>query len=455
MEKDNSRLTVEDALKASKKETESWHKAYGNSGVVSLLRAINFNRRFVKASGIKVWDDQGREYLDFLGGYSTLAVGHNHPRIVGAIEQVLSEAPKMIQAVLSPFEGVLKAKLAAITPGDLAVSFMSNSGAEAVEGAVKLARASTGRKKLVSTVKGFHGKTMGALSITGKPSYREPFLPVVPGCAFIEFNDSKALEKILDKRDVAAFFVEPIQGEAGIILPDDDYLKKAKEICEHYETLLVVDEIQTGMGRTGKMFASEWYGITPDIMTLAKSLSGGMVPIGAFITSKKIWNQAYGGMGKATIHTSTFGGNTLACVAAIETINILLDEDLIERSRVRGEYLMNKLKALAESYGIIESVRGRGLLAGVEFRKPLSGLIKEKAEGISATMASLIAGDLINNHNIITAFTLNNPNTIRLAPPLLVSELEIDKLVESLAKSCEKNRSFTRALLSTARNLIN
>ncbi len=455
MDKYNSKITIDDILNASKKEVETWHKEYGNSSIVTMLKALNFNRRFVKAEGIRVWDDSGAEYLDFLGGYSSLAVGHNHPRIIRAFEKVLHDEPKLIQAVLSPFDGALKAKLAAITPGDLSTSFLCNSGAEAIEGAVKLARASTGRKKLVATLKGFHGKTMGALSVTGKQSYQSPFNPILPSCEFVPFNDIKALEKALLKEDVAAFFVEPIQGEAGIILPDDDYLKAAHELCKRYGTLLVVDEIQTGLGRTGKMFASDWYGVAPDIITLAKSLSGGMVPVGAFVTTRKIWNKAYGGMKKALLHTSTFGGNTLACVAAIETINIIEDENLVERSEVRGQYLMIKLQTLAESYGIIESVRGRGLLAGIEFKKPTSRLIKKKTEEMSATIASLIAGDLLNSHNIITAFTFNNPNTIRLAPPLLVSEQDIDKLVDSLAKSFEKNRNFTRALLTTVRNLIN
>lgn len=447
-------LTIDDALNASKKEVEAWHKSFGNSGLVSMLKSLNFNRKFVKAKGIKAWDDEGHEYLDFLGGYGSLNVGHNHPRIVGAIEKVLAETPKLLQASLSPLDGALKAKLAAITPGDLSTSFFCNSGAEAIEGAVKLSRSATGRSKIVATLKGFHGKTMGALSVTGKEAYQKPFGPLIPDCQFIAFDDLSELEKSLSGRDIAAFIVEPIQGEAGVIIPEKGYLKSASELCRHYGTLLVADEIQTGLGRTGRMFACEWDNVTPDIMTLAKSLSGGMVPIGAFITGRDIWNRAYGGMKKALLHTSTFGGNALACAAAIETLNILRDENLTDNAAKVGEHLISELNLLSERTGIIEAVRGTGLIIGVELIKPRTGFIKRQTEGFSATLASLIAGDLLNSHHIITAFTLNNPNTIRLEPPLLVTADETDSLISAFAKSCEKNKSYSRALFSTAKNLM-
>lgn len=447
-------ITLDEALSATKKEVEAWHRSFGNSGLVSMLKSLNFNRKFVRAEGVLAWDDDGNEYLDFLGGYGSLNVGHNHPRIIKAVERVLAETPKMLQVSLSPLDGALKAKLAALTPGDLSTSFFCNSGAEAIEGAVKLARSATGRSKIIATTKGFHGKTMGALSITGKESYQKPFGPLIPDCQFIAFNDTDALETALSSREAAAFVVEPIQGEAGVIVPDKGYMRRASELCRHYGTLFIADEIQTGLGRTGKLFACDWDGVTPDILTLAKSLSGGMVPIGAFVTTRDVWNRAYGGMKKALLHTSTFGGNALACAVAIETLNIILDEGLSENAAKIGDRLIERLRSLAADSGVIESVRGRGLLIGVEFTVPKVGFIKKQTEGFSATLASLIAGDLLNNYQMITAFTLNNPNTIRLEPPLMVTTEQADSFLEALAASTEKNKSYTRALLSTARNMI-
>jgi len=451
---ENAKITLDEIMAASQKEVESWHKLYGNSGLVSMLKSLNFNRKFVKASGARVWDDKGREYLDFLGGYGSLNVGHNHPRIAAAISKVLKDTPKILQTTLSNLDGGLKAKLAAITPGDLTTSFLANSGAEAIEGAVKLARSATHRTKILATQKGFHGKTMGALSVTGKGAYQKPFAPLLPDCEFIPFNDIKALEEALAPREIAAFVIEPVQGEAGIILPDKGYLRSAVELCRHFGTLLIADEIQTGLGRTGRLFACLWDEATPDIMTMAKSLSGGMVPIGAFITRRDIWNSAYGGMKKALLHTSTFGGNALACAAAIETINIIFDEKLTENAAVVGDYLMDKLNDLAKTTKVIAAVRGIGLMIGVEMNKPHSAFVTRRSEGYSATLASLIAGDLLNNQRIITAFTLNNPHTIRLEPPLLIKKTDADILVDALEESCTKNKSYARAIFSTAKNLI-
>lgn len=448
-----AKLTLEDALNASKKEVEAWHKSFGNTGLVKMLKSLNFNRKFVKAKGVKAWDEDGREYLDFLGGYGSLNVGHNHPRIIAAVEKVLEETPKLLQASLSPLDGALKAKLAALTPGNLSTSFFCNSGAEAIEGSVKLARSATGRTKIVATIKGFHGKTMGALSVTGKEIYQKPFGPLIPDCQFIPFDDLKALEVSLSQRDVAAFVVEPIQGEAGVIVPQKGYLRSVSELCRHYGTLLIADEIQTGLGRTGKLFACQWEDVAPDIMALAKSLSGGMVPIGAFVTTRDLWSRAYGGMKKALLHTSTFGGNSLACAAAIETLNVLQDEDLPANAAKVGAHLLAQIQLLGEKSGIIESVRGIGLLIGVEFIKPRTSFIKRQTEDFSATLASLIAGDLLNNYQMITAFTLNNPNTIRLEPPLSVTADEADKFISAFEKACAKNKSYSRALLSTAKNL--
>jgi putrescine aminotransferase len=446
-------ISLDDALKASKQQIEKWHKLYGNAGLVTMLKSLNFNRRFTSASNCYVVDEKGDKYLDFLGGYGSLNVGHNHPRIVNSLKKVLNDSPKILQAVLSSFEGALKAELANISPNSLQVSFLCNSGAEAIESAIKLARISTNRSKIVACHQGFHGKTMGALSVSGKLNYKKPFDPTLPDCQLVDYGNLPQLEKALDNQ-TAAFIVEPIQGEAGIILPPPGYLVKAQEICQRKGALFVVDEIQTGLGRTGRMFACQHDNLKPDVMTLAKSLSGGMVPIGAMITKKEIWNKAYGGMRKALLHTSTFGGNTLACVAALETIGIIKEQELPQKADENGRYLLAKLKKITSKQAAIKDVRGKGLMIGIEFQSPKLTFVKRQMENFSATMASLIAGDLLNKYKIITAFTLNNPHTIRLEPPLTIKKAEIDLFLQSFEDCCRRNASLAKALTSTVRNLI-
>lgn len=447
--KSESRLTVNDALQASGRQVDRWHKEHGNPGQVAIMNSLNFNRRYVSAIGAKLVDDRGDEYLDFLGGYGSLNVGHNHPKVIEALNQVMAESPKMMQASLSPFAGALMAKLAALAPGDLAHTFLCNSGAEAIEGAVKIARLATGRTRIISTRLGFHGKTMGALSVSGKQAYKEPFAPMLPDCVLVAYDDEAELEEAVRRGDVAAFVVEPIQGEAGVVVPSAGYLRRAEEICHKYGTLLVADEIQTGLGRTGAMFACEHSGARPDIMALAKSLSGGIVPVGAVIVTPDVWRKGYGGMKKALLHSSTFGGNTLACVAAIAALEVILDEGLSANAASLGQALLSGLGELKNRYPAIKDVRGQGLLIGVEFETLANKAIKARADEYSATLATLIAGDLLNSHNIITAFTLNNPNVIRLEPPLNIDSGDVDKVLGALDASCRRNSSFTRALVGT------
>ncbi|MDD4169606.1 MAG: aspartate aminotransferase family protein [Desulfotomaculaceae bacterium] len=411
------------------------HKSYLNAGLAMMFGLLNFDKQFTRAEGIKVWDSEGNLYLDFLGAYGALNLGHNHPQVLAALARV-KELPNLLQASLGSIAGALAKDLAAITPGNLQRSFFGNSGAEAVEGALKLARAATGRKGLVYCNGSFHGKTLGALSVTGREKYRKAFQPLLPGIISVPFGDLDALERQLRDKQAAAFIVEPIQGEGGIILPPEGYLAGVRQICTKYNTLFIVDEIQTGLGRTGEMFACQHYQITPDILCLAKSLGGGVMPIGAYITTDEIWKKAYGGMDKATLHTSTFGGNTLATAAAIATLEVLYEGNLPERARESGNYLLAGLRRLKEKYSLIKDVRGLGLMAGIEFSQPESrtlkvpmGLVNKISEEY---LGSMVAGELFNKHRIITAYTLNNPNVIRLEPPLEVSREQINTLLEAL-----------------------
>lgn len=430
----NKLLTVEEALDLSRSEVREMYREFVNPGLVQMLSLLDFDKRFVRAEGCYVWDEEGNRYLDFLGGYGSLNLGHNHPRLLATVELVKS-FPKLLQASLSPLVAVLACNLAELCPGNLKRCFFGNSGAEAVEGALKVARAATGRTKFVYCEGAFHGKTLGALSVSGREKYRRPFLPLIPDCIAVPFGDTARLEEELKRGDVAAFIVEPIQGEGGVIVPPDGYLARVREICQHYGTLFIADEIQTGLGRTGRMFAVEHDNAVPDIMCISKSLGGGLVPIGAYITTEEIWNKAYGGMDRCLLHTSTFGGNALSVACAITSLNILVEENLPLLASTKGELFLTRLRQIR--HPLIREIRGRGLLIGVEFEPPgkLTNWVRELSHEY---FASLVAGELMNKFRIITAYTLNNPNVIRLEPPLIVSEEELNYAAEALQKILDR-----------------
>lgn len=455
-EKDiGSLVSVDQAFELSRRQIADLHKTYLNTTLVSMLKLLNFDKRFVKAEGSVIWDEDGLDYIDFLAGYGSLNLGHNHPLVLEAVAKI-DGAPNILQSALSPFAAALAKNLATITPGGLQHSFFSNSGSEAVESALKMARAATGKHKIINTAGAFHGKTMGSLSVSGREKYKKLFAPLVGGVESVPFGDAVALEAKLAFRDVAAFVVEPIQGEGGVIVPPDGYLKEVARVCKHYGALFILDEIQTGLGRTGVMFACERDGVAPDIMALSKSLSGGVVPIGATIATERVWKQAYSGFDKALLHTSTFGGNARACAAGIAAIHVIVDEQLPRQAAEKGAYLMTRLKQLQDRHQMIKDVRGRGLLVGMEFREPFRGFVDALSRGALNKLyheyfASLVASQLLNRYRIITAFTLNNPNVLRFEPPLNVPQEHCDRLVTALDEICEKNRSPVRTAVRAGR----
>ncbi len=455
-ELDNSSLiSIDKALNLDHKQTISLHKAHLNPTLISMLKLLDFDKRYTKAEGCYVWDEQGQRYLDFLAGYGSLNLGHNHPKVKLALDKVES-LPNILQTTPSPLAGALAKNLSIITPGKLKHSFLCNSGAEAVEAALKTARAATGKNKIIYTDGAFHGKTMGALSVSGREKYKSKFKPLIGGCDSVPFGETDNLKEKLADRDIAAFIVEPIQGEGGIIVPPGGYLKRVSELCSENDALLILDEIQTGMGRTGTMFACEIEGIEPDLMTVSKSLGGGMMPIGALITSEKVWKQAYGGFDKALLHTSTFGGNARACAAAIAAINAIVEEDLPARALKHGSYLLDKLMNLKDNHKAIKDIRGRGLLVGIEFQEPYKGFSDNAAFGAINSVykeyfTSVVASQLLNEYRIITAYTLNNPNVLRLQPALIIEKEDIDYLVDAIDKICAKNRSLGRTMIQAGR----
>lgn len=450
-------ITLEQALTLKRQDVIKLHKKYVNSSLAAMMGLLNFDIQFVKAQGVSVWDNEGKEYLDFLGGYGALNLGHNHPNIIAALQKVQT-MPNILQASLGTLAGALAANIAHITPGDLQRCFFGNSGAEAVEGALKLARASTGRQDIIYCHNSFHGKTFGALSVTGRKKYQKHFQPLVGGTIPVPFGNLNELEKTLKNGTAAAFIVEPIQGEGGIIVPPKDYLKEACAMCHHYDTLFIADEVQTGFGRTGSMFACESEHVEPDILCLAKSLGGGLMPIGVYITTDEIWQRAYGSIENATLHTSTFGGNTMATAAAIATIETIYQENLITQAREKGTYFIEKLNHLKDKYPLLSDVRGRGLMIGLEFTQP-KGLATKATFGMlnkvsEEYMGSMIAGELLNKYGIITAFTLNNPNVIRLEPPLTVEYQQLDKVIHALDEIFSTHKGFFSVAASSAKTIL-
>jgi putrescine aminotransferase len=405
-------------------QTIERYQRHVNAGLASLLKFMGFDTVEVAARGATVHTADGREYLDCLGGFGVYALGHAHPRVVAAVREQLDRLPMSSKTMFHQPQARLAARLAELAPGDLACSFICNSGAEAVEGALKLARLYTGRPNFVAAQNAFHGKTMGALSASGRDVFKQPFEPLVPGFTHVPFGDALAIERAIDDQ-TAAMILEPVQGEAGVIVPPDDYLPRVREICSRLGVLLVLDEVQTGCGRTGRMFCCEHYGVAPDIMTLAKALGGGVMPIGAFISTGEIWKVMEP---NPLLHSSTFGGNPLACAAGAAALDVLVEENLPARAAEMGEYLLGRLGEVGERRpGLVKEVRGKGLLIGVEFAEDdIAGLV--------------IAG--MAQRGIIAAYTLNNPRVIRFEPPLIITREQIDRAVKALEESIAQTASL-------------
>ncbi|MGC2129960.1 MAG: aspartate aminotransferase family protein [Candidatus Aquilonibacter sp.] len=373
----------------------------------------------VRASGTTIWDQNGKAYLDFAGGYGVFTLGHSHPRVIAAVREQMDRMSLSGKTMFNVVLGRAAKRLAELAPGDLQYSFWCNSGTEALEGAIKLARAATGRAKIVATHDAYHGKTLGSLSISGREAFQTPFRPLLADVAHVSFGDASVLDKAL--RDAAAFVVEPVQGEGGVNVPPLGYLRAVREACDRAGALFVADEVQTGLGRCGYLFACERDEVVPDVMTLAKGLSGGIIPVGAFIARPDAWNRAYAK--QPLIHTSTFGGSEIACAAALAAMDVLIEDDLVSNARARGEQLLDGCQAIALEYPqVIRDVRGLGLLVGVE--------LTNEGYGGWIIPEMLKAG-------VTAAWTLNQQRVIRLEPPLIVSEGEVDIALSAFSAGVE------------------
>ena len=369
-----------------------------------------------QGDGCLLRDIHGREFIDCLGGFGIFALGHRHPKVIAAVKAQMDRLALHSQWMMNPVAADAARRLAEITPGKLRKTFWCSSGTEAVEGALKLARLYTRKQKFISTINSFHGKTMGSLSVTGRELFRQPFLPLLE-VAFVPYADSKAIEQAIDD-ETAAVILEPIQGEGGVIVPPDDYLPAVREICTRRGVLLIFDEVQTGLGRTGRMFGADQTRVVPDIMALGKALSGGVIPCAAFHTTDEIFKSFHP---NPFYHTSTFGANPMATCAAAATIQTLQEEKLVENSAAMGDYFVAGLKKLQQQFPqIIRDVRGRGLLIGVEI--------------VDAKVGESLAQRMFDR-NVLIAYTLNKPEVIRIEPALIITRDLIDMALERFAES--------------------
>ena len=429
------------------------YRRYVNPVLMALSASNGFVKTFVRGEGTQVWDAEGNCYLDFVGGYGSLNLGHNHPAVVEAVQRAMSaQAPGFSPAAVNPFAAALAEQLATISPPGLEITFFANSGTEAVEAALKLARKATARSGLLYCHGSYHGKSLGSLSVTGNPTYQKPFGPLVPGCVAVPYGDLELLERHLSDRQFAAFVVEPIQAEGGMIVPPGGYVREAQRLCRKAGTLLIVDEVQTGLGRTGTMFAVDHLEVEPDILTLAKSLSGGLVPIGAMLARRDLWQKAYGTIQTFALHTSTFGGGSLACAAGLAALEVLRQENLAANAAARGRELLEGLGRLCQRSEGLREARGEGLLIGLEFN-PLPESIRSQMRQLGSgelgahlvpNLETMLDGHialyvmlvLLEEHRIYTQTARSNPRVLRIEPPLTVTAAEVARFLQAAEACC-------------------
>lgn len=413
------------------------HEQYVNPQMVRVLRTIGFDRPYVRGHGAYLYDDAGNQYLDLLSGWGVFALGRNHPTVNEALKDVLdADLPNLGQMDVSLLAGLLAEELVSIAPSpSLERVFFTNSGTEAVEGAIKLARVATGREKIVFCDHAFHGLSMGSLSLNGSDAFRDGFGPFLPGCERVPFNDLAALERVLSGADVAGFIVEPIQGK-GVNIPSDEYLPEAARLCRKHGALFIADEIQTGLGRTGKMWAVEHWGVEPDVLLLAKALSGGQVPVGAIMGRRDVFDRLFSKMDRAVVHSSTFGSNNMAMGAGLATLHVMRQERLVERADRMGRKILNDMRAFISRHDFVRDVRGKGLMIGIEFGSPRSLKLKAAWKLLEVANESLfcqmVLMPLLEKHHVLAQVAGHKGHVIKLLPPLIVDDSDREWMVSAL-----------------------
>ncbi|MCP1997695.1 ornithine--oxo-acid transaminase [Nitrobacter winogradskyi] len=438
-------------------QRSAMHVRHLNEQLVRVLKTIGYDVGFQSGQGQYLVDRDGARYLDLLSGFGVFAIGRNHPVLRHALKSILdSDLPNLVQMDVSTLAGVLAERLLDHIPY-LDKVFFANSGAESVEAAIKFARVATGRTGIVYCDHGYHGLTYGALSLTDDKNFRGGFDPLLPDCKVIPFNDLAALEQALSSRQIAALIVEPIQGK-GVNMPTDEFLPGAAALCRKYGTLFVADEIQTGVGRTGRFLAVEHWNVEPDMVLLAKALSGGHVPIGVVLTRKHIFDKVFNRMDRAVVHGSTFAKNDLAMAAGIATLEVLKAENLIENAARRGAELQLALNRMVPGYELLKEVRGKGLMIGVEFGPPKSlrlraswNLLETANKGL---FCQLITVPLFKDHKILTQVAGHGSHTIKLLPPLVINDEDCKWIETSFDSVIAASHQVPGAIWSLGKTLM-
>ena len=413
------------------------YETYVNPQWVRLLDVLGMNAEYVRCVGSDLITADGRTVLDFNAGYCVHNVGHNHPRIVAALRSELdASGPAMLQGHVPETAGELAARLCSRAGGRVTKAFFASSGSEGIEAAIKFARAHTRRTGILYASGAFHGLTCGALSLMDNPFWTDAFGPMLPETTPVPFGDVSALARELSTRRYAALVLEPIQAEAGVIVPEADYLQEAQRLCRRYGTLFVLDEVQTGLYRTGRFLAAHHFGVEPDIVILAKALSGGLVPVGAVLMSDAVYDSVYTSFKRSIVHTSTFSENGLAMRAGIATLDVLEDERLGERATILGDAFRAKIAARLSGYSMIEEVRGLGFLSGIAFRRPrelrLRLLFDAFGKVHPAMFGQILVMRLFHDQRLFSQICGNNFMVLKVSPALNVPEADLERFLEGL-----------------------
>ncbi len=452
-------IDLKELVAARLGENYDLHERHLNRTLVAAQRVIGFDKVYARAEGAYLYDMDNAAYLDFLSGYSVFNIGRNHPAIQKAIRQVLElDLPNMVQMDCSLLSGLLAEALTKLTPKHLDAVFFCNSGTEANEGALKFARAATGRKRMLALGGSWHGLSFGALSLMGCESFTEGFGPLMDGWdTRIALDDLVALEQELKKGDVAALVIEPVQGK-GCKSPGPDFYPRAQELCRKHGTLLISDEVQTGLGRTGKMFGFQHWNLEPDIITLAKSLSGGYVPCGAIVARREIYQKTFSRMDRCVVHSTTFGRNNLAMACGLASLDVLENEKLVENSAKMGALLVAKLDALRAKHSFIKEVRGKGLMIAIEFHEPNEFKLKmawkllHKVDKV--LFAQMVVTQLLAQHRILTQVAGHAMDVVKILPPLIIGEKEVDMFVNALDATLAECRKFPGPMWEIGNNFV-
>jgi len=448
---------IESLFSEAEADRYTLHTRHLNEQMVRVLKTIGFDRGYQRGTGQYLYDRQGLQYLDLLSGWGVFALGRNHPVVRDTLKKVLdSDFPNLVQMDVSALAGVLAERLLRYVP-HLEKVFFANSGTESVETALKFARAATGRDGIVHCSHAFHGLTYGSLSVIGDEIFRSGFGSLLPGCVEVPFNDIEALERALASKEMAAFIVEPIQGK-GVAVPTDDYLRSALELCRKYGTLFIADEIQTGLGRTGRFLACEHWGIEPDIVLLSKSLSGGHVPVGAVLTRKWIFDKVFDRMDRAVVHGSTFSKNDLAMAAGLATLEVIESEGLMQNAERQGARLIATFERIIPRHELVKEVRGKGLMIGIEFGAPRSLKLKASWNLLetanSGLFCQLIVIPLLKEHRILSQVAGHGNHTIKLLPPLIITDADCDWIEQSFEQVIADAHRVPGAIWSLGKTLV-